>query len=194
MGFRDRAGRRNEPRVRQEAALAAERIAKGARTIPDLNLDLVWIAPGDFMMGSPPAPRAIQRWIEAAQEKIAGVPAPGVGMEDNERPETFVKLTEGFWLGRTEVTQAQWQALMATDPSHFKGRELPVEMVYRWVDAKEFCRKTDRNGSGLANSGRLPAGFPVHLADRGTVGICVPRRHDGRSRWQPRCGGVAERE
>lgn len=38
-------------------------------------------------------------------------------------------LTKSFWLGRTEVTQAQWEAVSGNNPSNFKGKELPVETV-----------------------------------------------------------------
>ncbi|RPJ84263.1 MAG: formylglycine-generating enzyme family protein [Acidobacteria bacterium] len=48
----------------------------------------------------------------------------------------------GFWMGVTEVTQAQWQAVMGSNPSHFKqaGPDAPVEMV-TWEDAQAFIRK-----------------------------------------------------
>ena len=47
-----------------------------------------------------------------------------------------------FWMGVTEVTQAQWQAVMGNNPSHFKRGDLnaPVEMV-SWDDAQAFVRK-----------------------------------------------------
>jgi len=47
-----------------------------------------------------------------------------------------------FWMGVTEVTQAQWQAVMGTNPSYFKkaGPNAPVEMV-SWDDAHAFIRK-----------------------------------------------------
>jgi len=44
-----------------------------------------------------------------------------------------VKLTQGFWLSQTELTQAQWRALMGNNPSHFEGDDLPVESV-NWND------------------------------------------------------------
>ncbi|MBN2527603.1 MAG: formylglycine-generating enzyme family protein [Deltaproteobacteria bacterium] len=58
---------------------------------------------------------------------------------DNEQPIHEVKVPE-FWMLSTPVTQAQWQAVMGTDPSTFKGPERPVENV-SWNDAKKFCDK-----------------------------------------------------
>ncbi len=138
--------------VRPPRQLAAQRIAN-ARKIADLKLDLVWIAPGEFLMGSP----------ERKNSK------------DNEWPMTRVKLTQPFWLGRTEVTQAQWTAVMGGNPSEsiYKqegmgmqpvaasrqniapsiGDNLPVQNV-TWDDAMAFCQKlTERERT----AGRLPA-------------------------------------
>ncbi len=76
-----------------------------------------------------------------------------------------VKLNHGFWMGETEVTQAQWRELMQTDPSRFEecGDDCPVERV-NWYEAVEFAnRRSDR--AGLAKcyllegrSGTLGAG------------------------------------
>ena len=43
-----------------------------------------------------------------------------------------------FYMGKYEVTQAQWRAVMGSDPSHFTGDNRPVEQV-NWDDAKAFC-------------------------------------------------------
>ena len=53
-----------------------------------------------------------------------------------------VTLTQGFWMGETEVTQAQWQDVMGSNPSYFKncGGECPVESV-SWYDAVLFANK-----------------------------------------------------
>ncbi|HYG79144.1 MAG TPA: formylglycine-generating enzyme family protein, partial [Pyrinomonadaceae bacterium] len=58
---------------------------------------------------------------------------------ENEEPAHEVTVRE-FYLGKYEVTQAQWRAVMGTDPSFFKGDDLPVEQV-SWKDADAFCRK-----------------------------------------------------
>ena len=64
-------------------------------------------------------------------------------------------LTKDFYIGRTEVTQAQWKAVMDNNPSKFKGDDLPVEKV-SWNDAMEFCGK-------LNDSGKAPGGWKFTL-------------------------------
>ena len=104
-------------------------------TIPDLNLMLQPIAPGTFTMGS------------------------ASGRSSDERPLTQVTITKPYWLGQTEVTQAQWQAVMGSNPSNIKGDNLPVEHV-SWNDAMEFCRKlTERERA----AGRTPEGHTYTL-------------------------------
>ncbi|MFN7925896.1 MAG: SUMF1/EgtB/PvdO family nonheme iron enzyme [Bryobacteraceae bacterium] len=94
------------------------------RTMSD-GLTYVWIAPGSFTMGCSPGDQ---------------------NCDNDEKPEHSVQLTSGFWMGQTEVTQAAWTKVMGTDPSHFKGADLPVESV-SWEDANRYCQ---------AISGRLP--------------------------------------
>ena len=82
-----------------------------------------WILPGTFKMGS-----------EKGQ--------------DREKPVHDVSITQGFWLGETTVTQALWQAVMGKNPSHFKGRSLPVERV-SWDDTKKFIAKIHQEEKAL---------------------------------------------
>ena len=58
---------------------------------------------------------------------------------DNEKPIHPVTLSP-FHIGKYQITQAQWQAVMRNNPSHFKGDNLPVEQV-SWQAAFEFCLK-----------------------------------------------------
>lgn len=53
----------------------------------------------------------------------------------------FVELPSGLLMAKTPITQAQWREVMGTDPSHFKGDDLPVECV-SWYETMEFCQKT----------------------------------------------------
>ncbi len=82
-------------------------------------LEMIWCNPGTFTMGSP---------------------VSELGRANNE-PQHQVTLTKGFWLGKYEVTQVQYEAVMGTNPSHFKGEvNLPVENV-SYNDALAFCQR-----------------------------------------------------
>ena len=122
-------------------AKSATPAAAGARpalgqpwTVPDLGLELVWVAPGSFQMGS-----------------NAGKP--------HERPVHRVTITKPFWIGKYEVIQAEYEALTGQSPSQFKGARNPVEMV-PWEGTVAFCVKlTERERA----AGRLPAGYEYRL-------------------------------
>ena len=73
---------------------------------------------------------------------------------DSEKPVHRVTLTAGLFLGVHPVTQAQWAAVMGTEPSRFKGPNKPVETV-SWEDAQEFCAKLTAHSAGQV-SVRLP--------------------------------------
>ena len=114
-----------------------KKIGEKPFTVPGLNLEMLWCPPGTFTMGSP---------------------ANEAGRGSNETQHA-VTLTEGVWLGKHEVTQAQWEEVMGNNPSHFKGANLPVEKV-SWDDATAFCKKlTERE----KKAGRLPAGLAYAL-------------------------------
>ncbi len=103
--------------------------------IEDLSLEMRRIEAGTFDMGT------------------------ASGGPDSERPVTRVTISQPFWLGRTPVTQGQWQAVMGTNPAHLKGENRPVEHV-SWTDAMAFARTlTDRERT----AGRLPEGYAYTL-------------------------------
>ncbi|NLX26683.1 MAG: SUMF1/EgtB/PvdO family nonheme iron enzyme [Lentisphaerae bacterium] len=81
------------------------------------------------------------------------------GWYDNEKPMHLVKISKPFYMGIYPVTQAQWLQVMGSNPSHFKGVDLPVETV-SWYDAMEFCRKLT---ALERQAGRLPDGFEYTL-------------------------------
>lgn len=62
-----------------------------------------------------------------------------------------------FHIGRTEVTQAQWKAIMGNAPSAVRGDDLPVTNV-SWREARRFCGKLNRYFGS-----RLPAGYHFDL-------------------------------
>ncbi len=66
--------------------------------------------------------------------------------DTDEKPVHEVTISKGFWLGQTDVTQAAWKRVMHSDPSYFKGDELPVEQV-DWSEATKYCETA---------GGRLP--------------------------------------
>jgi formylglycine-generating enzyme required for sulfatase activity len=71
---------------------------------------------------------------------IMGSPDDEVNREENEGPQHRVTLTNDFYLGKFEVTQAQWEALMDENPSTEFGPNLPVNRV-SWYDAQEYMKR-----------------------------------------------------
>jgi len=63
-----------------------------------------------------------------------------LGSYDWERPRHSVTLTKGFWMGKFEITQAQWMAITGENPARFKSINRPVEQI-SWNQAVEFCKK-----------------------------------------------------
>jgi formylglycine-generating enzyme required for sulfatase activity len=145
------------PERRAAAELKRQQAEKSFR-IADLGLDMVWIPPGEFRMGTPEQ-GALAKWFYGLREKIAHKPNPDDQVFKEERPVTWVTLTRPFWLGRTEATQAQWQEVMGNSPSYFKGADLPVEQM-SWDNAMEFCRKLTERERAV---GRLPKGYAYTL-------------------------------
>ena len=62
-----------------------------------------------------------------------------IGME-YERPLHKVTITEGFWLSKYEITQSQWEKVMAENPSRFKGTDHPVENI-SWNQVQNYIKK-----------------------------------------------------
>ena len=71
--------------------------------------------------------------------------------------EKGVTLTKAYWIGKYEVTQIQYEAVMGNNPSEFKGDNRPVECV-SWHDAKTFCDKLNE-----LYRDKLPAGYRFDL-------------------------------
>jgi len=65
---------------------------------------------------------------------------PESNQQDRTARAAEIKNPSSFWIGITEVTQAQWESIMQTNPSYHKGSNLPVEMV-SWNSAVDFCKR-----------------------------------------------------
>jgi formylglycine-generating enzyme required for sulfatase activity len=116
----------------------------GNRSV-DLNatvaMDMLWVPSGTFTMGSP---------------------TTEAGRQSDREDEHNVSLTKGFYLGKYEVTQAQYMAVIGTNPSEFNATgngNRPVEKV-NWTEAVAFCTQLTTQEQA---AGRLPAGWAYVL-------------------------------
>ena len=122
------------------------------------TIEMIWCAPGTFMMGSPKS--------EA-------------GRFDDE-PMHPVTLTKGFWLGKYEVTQAQWESVMGENRSRFKGPDRPVDNI-SWDDCKRFVGKVNATFGGRA---RMPTEAEWEYACRAGSGAPIAGNgHLGDMAW-----------
>ena len=117
-----------------EAASTTQREA-GETWMISLGMEFVWIPAGDFLMGSP--------------EDEEG--------RDGDEGQHEVRISEGYWMKKYEVTQGEWEAVMGTNPSYFSacGPRCPVEGV-SWDDTQEFIRRMNSRGAGSGSVYRLP--------------------------------------
>ena len=114
-------------------------------TIPvkdGISIDMVRVEAGTFTMG---ATREMKK------------------PNDDEKPTHQVTLTNDYYIGKYEVTQALWQAVMGNNPSYFKGDNLPVERV-SWDDCQDFLSKLNRI---TGKTFRLPTEAEWEYAARG---------------------------
>ena len=103
------------PGAAEQRAQPSEGTVAPPRITNSIGMELQRIVPGSFMMGSTKG-------------------------DANEAPPHRVTITKSFYIGVHEVTQAEWEALMGDNPSHFKEENRPVENV-TWKDAELFCRR-----------------------------------------------------
>ena len=100
--------------------------------------------------------------VEGGTFRMGATSEQGSDVWDNEKPVHSVTLS-GYYIGKTEVTQALWKAVMGSNPSRFKGDYLPVENV-SWYDCQEFIRKLN---SMTGQNFRLPTEAEWEFACRG---------------------------
>ena len=107
-----------------------------------ISIDMVRVEAGTFTMGATPK----------IKEPLY-----------DEQPTHRVTLTNDYYIGKYEVTQALWQTVMGNRPSNFKGYNLPVEQV-SWDDCQEFISKLNRITGKMF---RLPTEAEWEYAARG---------------------------
>ncbi|MCQ2288620.1 MAG: bifunctional serine/threonine-protein kinase/formylglycine-generating enzyme family protein [Muribaculaceae bacterium] len=114
----------------------------GVLNIDSVTYEMVKVQAGTFTMGATPEMKD-----------------PG----DGEKPTHQVTLTNDYYIGKTEVPQALWKAVMGNNPSDFKGDNLPVESV-SWNDCQKFISKLN---SLTGQDFRLPTEAEWEFAARG---------------------------
>ena len=100
--------------------------------------------------------------VEGGTFTMGATAEQGSDVYDDEKPTHQVTLPS-YYIGKTEVTQALWQAVMGSNPSHFKGSNLPVEEV-SWEDCKTFIRKLN---ALTGKNFRMPTEAEWEFAARG---------------------------
>ena len=116
--------------------------SNGTLTVNGIKYNMVWVEGGTFRMG-------------ATSEQ-------GSDADSDEKPVHSVTLSS-YYIGKTEVTQALWKAVMGSNPSCFTGNNLPVECV-SWNDCQEFIRKLN---ALTGQNFRLPTEAEWEFACRG---------------------------
>ena len=115
--------RLDEKRTLAKHQLASKQAGPGASLAADFGIEMVFVEGGTFQMG-------------ATSEQ-------GSDAYGDEKPVHSVTLSD-FYIGKYEVTQAQWKAVMGKNPSHFTGKDnRPVENV-SWEDMHKFIKKLNQ--------------------------------------------------
>lgn len=88
------------------------------KVVNDVSYSMIYCAAGEFLMGSDDT--------------------FGWGSQDQHQPQHKVKISTPFLMGKTQVTQALWRAVLGNNPSYFRGKQRPVEHI-NWLDCVLFC-------------------------------------------------------
>ena len=151
-----------------DAATSYDEIVQAGESRVFDGMEFVWGPAGEFLMGSP---------------------SPDARVE--ERPVRRVRISRGFWLGKYEVTQGEWQRVMGSNPSSYAhhGSNNPVENV-SWDDVQKFIVRLNTRAGGSRY--RLPTEAEWEYAaragtteDRYSESVDAIAWHYGNSRSRP---------
>ncbi len=119
----------------------AQNPSAGSVVRNQIGMELVWIPPGSFVMGSDSG-------------------------NDDEKPAHRVTFSSGFYIGKYEVTQDQWRTTMGNNPSYFPncGGNCPVEYV-TWDNVQQFIKALNSRDTGFKY--RLPSEAEWEYSARG---------------------------
>ena len=143
---------KSKAKERESWRLAAEAKAIVAEFASNLGMSLPFAAGVRGQAGI-----MAVRWIPRGRYTM-GSPLAEDGRQAKEIQHEVV-ISRGFFLAENECTQRQWELVMGSNPSSFKGAELPVEQV-SWDEAVDYCRKLTKK---QRSEGLLPAGWEWRL-------------------------------
>jgi formylglycine-generating enzyme required for sulfatase activity len=108
---------------------------------------MIFIKAGTFMMGKP---GATGKWMERVK---------GTKIVYMNHYYHSVTLTKSYWIGKYELLQKEWEAIMGSNPSKHKGERKPVDSI-SWFEMQKFCKKLTEKE---ATAGRIPAEYAYRL-------------------------------
>lgn len=120
---------------------------------PGVRMKFCWCPAGEFVMGSPKSEE---------------------GRDSRDEDQARVTLTKGFWIAKTELTQAQWEAVMGSNPAFQKGPDRPAVAV-SWNDAQQFMEKINATiGDADEGTMSLPTEAQYEYARGRARKGCIP--------------------
>jgi formylglycine-generating enzyme required for sulfatase activity len=151
---------------------SAQRIDKATTSTPDsvftniIGMKFIFIKPGSMIVGK------FQPTVHKTSQSSDSVYRIALEMAKHDaRPGFEVNIKQPYYMGQFEVTQAQWEKVMGTNPSYFKGDKVkddanqhPVENV-SWSEAQQFIGNLNELEKGKAVY-RLPSEFEWEYAAR----------------------------
>lgn len=156
--------------------------AQAPTFINSLGMEFVLINPGSFTLGrfQPPYPAPVTGKIPDTENeyKAQGFQLAAQLARQNALPGFRVNITNPFYIGKFEVTQAEWKQVMGTNPSVFQGDKVsddparhPVDHV-SWKNVQEFLKKINTMQKG--HTYRLPTEFEWEYAARAGAENDIP--------------------